>query len=117
MSNLSSKQFEQLDMFKPAKELRGMKLADAQVWLENHGLSSADEGNVRRSRKNVMQRKRREAKKSGLHDSIKEQGVREPVELYRDFRGQHELVNGHHRVAAAMSIDPNMLIPVNHPIR
>jgi len=113
--NLSHEQFEQLDMFKPARELRGMQLADAHVWLLNHGLSSADESNVKRSRKNVMQRKRAEAKKSGLYDSIKSEGVKEPVEVGRRlYTGRQELVNGHHRVAAAMAIDPKMIIPVNH---
>jgi hypothetical protein len=114
MSALSKQQFEQLDMFKPAKELRGMHLSDAHVWLLNHGLSSASESNVRRSRKNVMQRKARESRKSGLYDSIKNQGVREPVEVGRGYGGRQELVNGHHRVAAAMSIDPKMIIPVRH---
>jgi hypothetical protein len=113
--NLSHGQFEQLDMFKTARELRGMKLADAHVWLLNRGLSSADESNVKRSRKNVMQRKRREAKKSGLLDSIREKGVQEPVEVGRRlYTGAQELVNGHHRVAAAMAVDPNMIIPVRH---
>ena len=105
---------EQLSMFMPAKQLRGMHLSDAHVWLLNHGLSSASPDNVRRSRKNVMQRKRREAKKSGLYDSIKSEGVREPVDINSSFRGKGELVNGHHRVAAAMAIDPNMIIPVRH---
>ena len=115
MSALSGAQFEQLDMFKPAKELRSMHLADAHVWLLNRGLSSASESNVRRSRKNVMQRKRQEAKKSGLYDSIKAEGVKEPVEVgRRTYSNQQELINGHHRVAAAMSIDPKMIIPVRH---
>lgn len=105
---------EQLSMFMPAKQLRGMHLSDAHVWLLNRGLSSADEGNVKRSRKNVMQRKSREAKKSGLYDSIKAEGVKEPVDIGRGYGGRQELINGHHRVAAAMSIDPNMIIPVRH---
>ena len=110
--NLSA---EQLSMFMPAKQLRGMHLSDAHVWLLNHGLSSADESNVRRSRKNVMQRKRRQAKKSGLYDSIKAEGVKEPVEIGDTlYTGEQQLINGHHRVAAAMSIDPNMLIPVKY---
>lgn len=106
---------EQLAMFMPAKQLRGMHLSDAHVWLLNHGLSSADEGNVRRSRKNVMQRKGREAKKSGLYDSIKAEGVKEPVDIGNTlYTGKQQLINGHHRVAAAMGIDPNMLIPVRY---
>jgi len=28
--------------------------------------------------------------------------------------GKHILLDGHHRVAAAHSIDPNMLVPVQH---
>jgi hypothetical protein len=111
--NLSS---AQLDMWKPARELRGMHLSDASVYLSNHGLSSASSENVKRARTNVMRRKVRESKKSGLYDSIKEQGVEKPVEVFHDWQGA-TLMEGHHRVASAMSIDPNSLVPVRHQWR
>ena len=113
--NLSRGQFEQLDMFKPAKELRAMRLSDAQVWLSQRGLSPADETNVKRSRQNVMKTKVREAKKSGLYDSIKESGVQTPVGVSKHVVHKDPLlIDGHHRVASAMSINPNMLVPVTH---
>jgi hypothetical protein len=103
--------FQQLDMFKPARELRGMHLSDVQshIWNRGGGLD------YQKTAKVVMARKVREAKRSGLHEDIKQKGVQEPVSIVNGHPGFGSYVaDGHHRVASAMSIDPNMLVPVTH---
>jgi hypothetical protein len=54
--------------------------------------------------------------KKTLYNSIKERGVSEPVRLMHreDESLSPEVANGHHRIAAAAEIDPEMLIPVEH---
>ncbi len=54
-----------------------------------------------------------------LEDSVREEGVRHPIFLgefsrTRNDESKPEVHNGHHRVAIASQIDPNMLIPVEH---
>jgi hypothetical protein len=44
-----------------------------------------------------------------LYESVKAEGVKKPVHLSPNY-----VVWGHHRIAAANDIDPNMLIPVKH---
>jgi hypothetical protein len=50
----------------------------------------------------------------GLYDSIKEHGVKEPVDIIHHPEKGMMLGEGHHRVAAAMDINPKMKIPVRH---
>lgn len=54
--------------------------------------------------------------KKGLYKSIEEGGVKEPIRLAHGVAGEDSPVvaQGHHRIAAAADIDPNMLIPVEH---
>lgn len=48
-----------------------------------------------------------------LVNSIKEEGVREPLEMhYSPHDNTMALLNGHHRAFAAHSIDPKMEVPV-----
>ena len=108
-NNLSKGQFEQLDMFKPARELRGMHLTDVQVAIWNRG-----GGNYQSTAKVVMARKVRQAKRKGLYDSIKEHGVQKPVEIGPAYGPGIKVIDGHHRIASAMAIDPKMLVPVEH---
>jgi hypothetical protein len=54
-----------------------------------------------------------------LEQSVRKEGVRKPVFLNefsktRDDESKPEVRDGHHRVAIASQIDPNMLIPVEH---
>ena len=111
-SNLSNTQFEQLDMFKTAKELRGMTLADVQanIWRSGGGLD------YKKTAKTVMARKLRRAKQTGLYDSIKTEGVKQPVIVEHHPVSGKKVIEGHHRIASAMAINPNMLLPVRHDI-
>jgi hypothetical protein len=66
----------------------------------------------------------RDAKTSGMYDSIATDGVKKPVEIshfednagWGSYRGQTVLVNGHHRVFSQAQADPDRLIPVLHQL-
>ncbi len=56
---------------------------------------------------------------STLEQSVRKEGVRTPIFLgefskTRNNSAKPEVKNGHHRVAVASNIDPNMLLPVDH---
>jgi hypothetical protein len=109
MSNLG-RQWRQLDMYKSAKELRSSTLLDveaAKVW--DAGRTPAHE-----IEKTVMDQKLGESRKTGLYDSIKAQGVSTPVYVSNNPKFGQTVGDGHHRIAAAYDIDPNMLLPVDH---
>jgi hypothetical protein len=108
--HLSKGQFEQLDMFKPAKELRSMHLSDVDVAMNN----SYYVKDYKKTAKVVMARKVRESKRSGLHQSIGVFGVQKPVEIGQGYGPGVKVLDGHHRVASAMAIDPKMMVPVEH---
>ena len=98
--------------FMSAKKLRGLHLTAAQAQLNmNGGVKGQD--NYQKTAKSVMAKKLRESKKDGLHDSIRESGVKNPVRITTNpLNSRTQLEDGHHRVASAMSIDPNMMIPI-----
>jgi len=95
------KQFEQLPMFMTAKELKNEVTPDD--WRA--GGPSLD---------SLWRRKAREAEKSGLTESIRKDGVQEPVEVVHRGETHRYLVDGHHRVAAASKVGPKTLLPVRH---
>ena len=54
---------------------------------------------------------------SGLREDIKKNGVRSPVHLndrFLDKDGVPSIMDGHHRVAIAHDLNPNMYIPVTY---
>jgi len=131
MSNLG-RQWQQLDMYKTAKELRATRLGDvetAKIW--DAGRTPAHE-----LEKTVMDKKLGESRITGLYDSIKAQGVSSPVYISNVKPSAYKkssltgvikeinptyvppsgeiIMDGHHRIAAAYDINPNMLIPVEH---
>jgi hypothetical protein len=97
-------------MYKTAKELRATRLGDvetAKIW--DAGRTPAHE-----IEKTVMDQKLGESRVTGLYDSIKAQGVSSPVYVTHNEKFGQTVGDGHHRIAAAHDIDPNMLIPVEH---
>jgi hypothetical protein len=120
--NLSSQQWEQLPMFMKAGEIKAKVNTSAdpggsdmdRLW--HNKLYESKTGAIR----NARYLPTRARKGATLYDSIKREGVRKPVELQRNTRDTkfskkgYSLSEGHHRVAAAADIDPNMLIPVEH---
>lgn len=118
----------QLRMFIPAGELRQMGVSpfDAQDPVTG----------AQRSSDAVWEEKIDEASRSGLESSIRETGVHKPVNIYHLSEGEDPslvldydpetgtdvtgklspvtIAHGHHRVASAAFLDPNMLIPVQN---
>ena len=88
------------------------QLAMYMTAREIHDLPMGDEPGYH-SKEQLIKEKLEESKQAGLHNQIKEQGVRTPVAIHNDDDGQY-LWDGHHRVVSANKINPNMLIPVEH---
>jgi len=105
---------KQLAMFMPAGEVKAMtgKKSPDRQWFRMP-FAGPTVTNGRESADQMWDRKAKEAKSERLTSSIKKKGVQKPVRMM-EFMGGHILNDGHHRVAAAASIDPHMLIPVIH---
>jgi hypothetical protein len=103
--------YEQLAMYMPAHEVMaktGQKSPDRT--FRDYGLGLPP---VREGVDAMWGRKTQEAKERGLTRSIKKSGIKKAVKMM-PYMGQHVLLDGHHRVAAAHSLDPNYLVPVEH---
>ena len=95
---------QQLAMFLPAREIAKMRMTDAHRGEPNEEV-------LARKLKSAKEDKWEESK--GMYKSIKKIGVQQPVEIIHDPKGPM-LGEGHHRIASAMDVNPNMLIPVEH---
>ena len=95
---------EQLAMFMPAHQIASLKLGDTRKGETNE---------------QVLARKLESAKadkwsaSKGMYESIKREGVHTPVEIIKSKAGTF-LGEGHHRIASAIDVNPNMLVPVEH---
>jgi hypothetical protein len=96
--------YTQLAMFMPAHEIAKMAMTDA------HRGETNDEV-LARKLKSAKEDKWEESK--GMYESIKKIGVQQPVTIMHGKRAP-VLHEGHHRIASAMDVNPNMLIPVVH---
>jgi ParB-like nuclease domain len=98
--------YEQLAMFMPAHEVMAKtgEQSPDRLLKYNGQRETPDE---------MWDRKTKEAKSRRLTSSIKKQGIKKPVQM-ANFMGGKVLFDGHHRVAAAHSLDPNHLVPVSH---
>lgn len=95
----------QLRLFMSARELR-------EQFDPNWGDFEGEE-----TAKDVWDRKLKVSKENGLYDDIKDIGVRIPVTITGnpdDSGFNPEVMGGHHRIAAAYDINPDMEIPVNY---
>ena len=97
---------DQFKLFMTARELR-------EQYDPNWGDFEDDE-----TSEDVWNRKLRESKETGLHKDIEDIGVRMPVTVSdnpaTDSEFKPEILGGHHRVASAFEINPDMLIPVHY---
>jgi len=96
---------DQLRLFMTARELR-------EQFDPNWGDFHNDEDSEK-----VWARKLNASKKNGLYDDVKDIGVRVPVTITDnpdDSDYKPEVKGGHHRIAAAYEINPDMEIPVNY---
>lgn len=94
----------QLAMFIPAHEISKMLLLDAHRGESNEEVFA---------RKLASAKADKWEASKGMYESIKKSGVHTPVEIIHTDRGPM-LGEGHHRVASALDVNPNMLIPVEH---
>lgn len=114
---------QQLAMFMTAKEIKGAvnQSSDPHLTMEHlwdYKLDEAKTGAIRNSRYKPT----RKRKGASFYESIQREGVKKPVEMThitkehasKYFPEGSALIEGHHRVAAAHDINPNMLIPVTH---
>jgi hypothetical protein len=115
------RKWHQLDMFKTAKELRGLPLLDVvseKRWREEEDVRPISD---KKLDKQIMGQKLKESRRSGLYDSIRASGVTNPIHLQdteyfasADLGPGYAVSDGHHRIASAHNIDPNMLVPVEY---
>lgn len=69
----------------------------------------------------MMNRKLDEANRGGITKSIKKHGVVDPIQLQASEKqwnvgelGKYQIMDGNHRLAAAHSLNPDGLVPVEH---
>lgn len=113
MSAVNPEQFQQLDMFRPARDL-------ADPSKIQHGDAYQTKGDTTA----LAEQKVASAGASGLYKGVAHEGVKEPVGVYHlsgwpeyegaTFRNGEFLRNGHHRVFAANDIDPDSEVPIRH---
>lgn len=117
-------QHEQLRLFVQAKELMDYPTYEGQSAYHDGDPTTL------RSNTNLQSRKLRNAKagyehythgselpKGGktLYQSILEKGVEHPILLsYHKTLQADTIINGHHRIAAANDINPEMYLPIRH---
>lgn len=117
----------QMKLFMQAKELADIRASDSPFSI--HSLSESSslyKNKLQESKEGTAHDARIKAKpeQQTLHQSIAKDGVRSPVQIaaYREDtedggegpNWEEFLRNGHHRVAAAYDIDPEMYIPVQY---
>lgn len=105
---------QQLRLFMQADELMDLPAGDSRYfgWSMND-----DEGLRDRKIMESQEPRYRESphKTISLEDSIRQEGVLDPVELeFTSPRGGPMLSNGHHRVAVAHKINPKSWVPVEY---
>ncbi|CAB5222345.1 hypothetical protein UFOVP361_145 [uncultured Caudovirales phage] len=101
----------QFRMFIPAHELMGFVPGDDDSEFEY----SQAYGLLAEKRRHNTQALKGES----LIKSVAREGVKQPVQIVEKYDGHPDskvgiILDGHHRVAAAYDIDPNMEVPVKN---
>ena len=110
---MSASDHTQKKQFWTAGELMGIKITDGAgsgSMTYNQDKATRDI-KIETAQKNGWTGQDRSTDNSTLYDSIKEKGVQQPVRIGRNAAGEPVLRDGHHRVAVANDIDPNMVVP------
>jgi hypothetical protein len=124
--------YDQLQMFMTARQLRtDLRPGDA-LDAERYGLSSTeaerrvaeanmwrdkiDESNVPGSSESAHHTDHPNFDRSGdsMVESVRRNGVQAPVGIFHGTSYGAMIGDGHHRIAAAFSVNPNMEVPVEH---
>jgi len=122
MAALEHLQGKQLSMFLPAKVLRGMRPHMEDIDSETEGWDDYKEPGVagpgmRNKKRFMWQVKLDESSDDNLYDSIAFEGVHTPILIQHYGKNKTRLAEGHHRVASAYDINPDMEVPVEHETR
>jgi hypothetical protein len=96
---------KQLKLFMTARELMDMPAGD-----------DTEQWRPMSQNKDLFHEKLGESMDTHLYDSVKAYGVQEPVNIDFFSRDHDNTVisDGHHRIATAHSINPNMIIPIEY---
>lgn len=105
-------------MFIPARELMNYTAGHTEGINKDYLPLSKSPGVIR---KKLQESKEKSAAgqyfvkkgKDSLHDSIRKEGVKSPVNL-RIRTNDVQINDGHHRLVSAHDIDPNMEVPVRY---
>ena len=89
--------YQQLPLYMKASELHSPAITKGDHFPEDE------------THDHLMRTKLNNAYAEGLVHDIKEKGVLEPVKVDWDT---NTLVEGHHRVAAANRVNPDMMVPI-----
>jgi hypothetical protein len=109
---------EQLQMFMPARELMNVHAGDSWPIL-NLDRTPDPEGlkHLKPMSEDKSTYKYKVWKKGADRESIQTTGVEEPISITHIGQFPHKMISdGHHRIATAHDIDPNMEIPVQHRV-
>lgn len=97
-----------------------MGFPEGQQWLtvkhifEKYQPSDYDRTDPEETDEELWERKRVMAGVKGLDKDIRKNGIAVPISLGYEYGSQNkpQIVGGHHRLAVAHSIDPEMKVPV-----
>ena len=101
----------QLRLFMQAKELMDLTSGHTEGINQDYLPYSQSPGVYRQ--KLAESKVRPKIGQGSLHESIQESGVKVPVRI-RTHEGKEQINDGHHRIAAANDIDPEMYLPVEY---
>lgn len=110
---------KQLKLFMTAGELMDHPAGDSEDWAplsSNKGLYRQKVDESFDGSEDLTHGSIADDNELTLYDSVKQKGVQTPIEL--DFVSKDDdtpiISDGHHRIAIANHINPNMYIPVNY---
>lgn len=106
---------KQLKLFMTARELMDMPAGDdLEEWRPMSQNEDLRNEKLEESKDPVSYAKMYD--NLNLHDSIKEHGVQNPVNIEFFSRENDDTViaDGHHRIASAFDINPDMFIPIEY---
>jgi hypothetical protein len=108
---------EQLQMFMPARELMNVHAGDSWPILNMDRTANPEGLQYLKPMSEDKNTYKYKVWKGVDRESIQNKGVEEPVKVAHIGRPPYKMIgDGHHRIATAHSIDPNMEIPVNHVV-
>jgi uncharacterized protein (DUF1015 family) len=105
---------KQLSMFLPARELMDYTAGHTEGFSGEYSKMSQSPTLYRQKLQESKQPRRFGNKRvESLYESIQKEGVNTPIRL-RMHQGTEQINDGHHRLAAANDINPEMYLPISY---